>query len=220
MIRDQQPLSEAKLARCLTGGLQVADWLRLINSMVFFWVDPEQLARLRQARAYRATRQLVLVLDTSEVAHAYGDRIFLTDRNTGATSPFAAPRGRDTFVPLRSDSRRRIVEVVLQDGVPESPTLRRDSHGRGRRRSPDRSVHSLICSPGWRCQSTACSCWFEAAARGPQLMADCLGGPAAALRMTGVVDPTRRHQRAELLQKNWGKFPAGCRGPTTVPASV
>jgi hypothetical protein len=117
VIRDQKALSEEKLAGCLLDGLTPAVWLQMLNSKVFFWVDPKRLAGLRNARAYREGRQLVLTLDTRELLGAYADRVILSDRNTGTTSPIAHPRGRGTFLPLREDDRRRTVELVIERGV-------------------------------------------------------------------------------------------------------
>jgi hypothetical protein len=119
VIRDQKPLSEKKLAGCLRDGLTPPQWLRLLNSKVFFWVDPKRLTHLREARAYREVRQLVLTISTRDLVEAHLDQILLTDRNTGATSPMAHPRGLDTFVPVLANERRRIVELVVDGGVPD-----------------------------------------------------------------------------------------------------
>jgi hypothetical protein len=117
-IRDQKPLSEKRLAGCLRDGITPGEWIEMLNSKVFFWVNPERLAVLRGARAYRQQRQLVLRVDTRQLVEAHVDDIFLADRNTGATSPMAHPRGRDTFVGLRADQRKRIVELTVTGGVP------------------------------------------------------------------------------------------------------
>jgi len=119
VIRDQKTLNEAKLAACLQNGLTTSQWLRMLNSKVFFWVDSKRLTGLRDAREYRHARQLVLVVNTAEFVEAYADRIMLSDRNTGTTSPMAHPRGRDTFQPLRRDTRSRVVELTVDGGVPD-----------------------------------------------------------------------------------------------------
>jgi hypothetical protein len=119
VIRDQKPLSEAKLAACLLDGLTTAQWLRMLNTKVFFWVAPERLRDLRRARAYRQYRQLVLRVDARKLIEAYSKQIVLSDRNTGTTSPFAHPRGRMTFVPISRSGRRRVVELAIEGGVPD-----------------------------------------------------------------------------------------------------
>jgi hypothetical protein len=119
VIRDQIPLSEKKLADALEDGITTQDWLRGLNSKVFFWVDPRRLERLRDAGAYRGYRQLVITVDTRKLVVAHRGRIVVADRNTGATSPFAHKRGRGTFLPLAENGKRRIVELVIEYGVPD-----------------------------------------------------------------------------------------------------
>src|SRR5262245_5241744 len=48
VIRDQKPMPPAGLARCLIGASPDA-WYALLNSKVFFWLDPERLNRQRRA---------------------------------------------------------------------------------------------------------------------------------------------------------------------------
>jgi|SRR5580704_15638075 len=120
VIRDQKPLNEKRLASCLSGGITVEEWLRLLNGRVFFWVEEARLDTLRGAEAYRAERQLVLTIDTRSLVEAHGARILLTHMNTGATRPFAHPRGRDTFCTIASypfDVRRRVVELTVDREV-------------------------------------------------------------------------------------------------------
>jgi hypothetical protein len=47
-IRDQRPMPPAALESCLIG-LTPAEWYALINSRVFFWLDPNRLNRQRAA---------------------------------------------------------------------------------------------------------------------------------------------------------------------------
>ena len=51
LIRDQKPMPPSALERALEGGLAPADWYALLNSFVFFWLDPRRIgtaaARLR-----------------------------------------------------------------------------------------------------------------------------------------------------------------------------
>jgi len=119
VLRDQIPLSETRLAACLQDGLTPQQWLSMLNSKVFFWVDPQRLETLRDADAYRGARQLVLTVDTESLVQADVGRIIVSDRNTGATRPFAHPRGRRTFLPLADNGRRRIVELVVEGSVPD-----------------------------------------------------------------------------------------------------
>jgi hypothetical protein len=117
IIRDQKPLSEAKLAACLLDDLTPAQWLKMLNTKVFFWVAPERLRDLRRARAYRQHRQLVLRVDARKLLEVYANQVVLSDRNTGTTSPFAHPRGRNTFLRIHENGRRRIVELAIEGGI-------------------------------------------------------------------------------------------------------
>jgi Family of unknown function (DUF7002) len=57
VVRDNIPLSESKLAAALTD-MTVEQWLRLLNSKVFFWLQRERVNRLLGARAYRDSSHL------------------------------------------------------------------------------------------------------------------------------------------------------------------
>src|SRR5690242_18502139 len=50
VIRDQKPMSEEMLRRCLIG-LTPRQWFELLNHKVFFWADGDRLQRLLGARA-------------------------------------------------------------------------------------------------------------------------------------------------------------------------
>lgn len=60
-------LSESKLAAALTD-MTVEQWLRLLNSKVFFWLQRERVNRLLGARAYRDSSHLVITFDTQFAA--------------------------------------------------------------------------------------------------------------------------------------------------------
>jgi hypothetical protein len=128
-VRDQKPVSDEGLQRCLEGGLEPRDWYRLLNQRVFFWATQERLDALLGARAYRDSRHTVLTVDTSTLVSRYGDEIELTTMNTGCTVPFPHARGLASFTPLRdfdyAASRRKrgrgraIVEIVVLRGIPD-----------------------------------------------------------------------------------------------------
>lgn len=60
-IRHQRTMPPHRLAHGLDSGLTPADWFEVVNSKVFFWLDPERLNRHRAAYALRA--QVVLNVD-------------------------------------------------------------------------------------------------------------------------------------------------------------
>jgi hypothetical protein len=96
-LRDQRPMPPQALAHCLIG-MEPADWYGLINSKVFFWLDPDRLNRQRQACEPRP--QIVLVVDTERLLARHAKRIALSPFNTGNAHRKPAVRGRSTFVPF------------------------------------------------------------------------------------------------------------------------
>jgi len=118
VIRDQKPISDRKLAACLRG-ITVSEWHRLLNGHVFFWTDRKRLADLRHAAAYRAQRQTVITCNTRSLVERHHDRVRLTPINTGSTYFNAVPRGRDTFMPIAKFNRRKIVELTVDNAVPD-----------------------------------------------------------------------------------------------------
>jgi hypothetical protein len=97
-IRDQRPMPPAALATCLIG-ISPSEWYALINSRVFFWLDPERLNRQRNACEPRP--QIVLTLDATKLIAAFADYIALTPINTGNARRRPAQRGAATFVPYK-----------------------------------------------------------------------------------------------------------------------
>ena len=129
VVRDQKPMSESKLASCLTHGTTPADWYRELNHRVFFWATRDRLSTMVGARAYRAHPQTVLTMSMRRFVDRYEDVIQVATINTGNTAYRAVPRGPDTFVPLADfdyDASRRkrgrhraIAEVVVDYSVPD-----------------------------------------------------------------------------------------------------
>ena len=129
VIRDQKPMDDAGLARCLDGGLLPEDWYRLLNGKVFFWLTPARLMRLMDARPYRGLVHDVLELDAAALVSACRDAVTLSPINSGATRPFPVRRGPDTFLPIAAypyggwRSRRprgeRVVELTVDHAVPD-----------------------------------------------------------------------------------------------------
>ncbi len=129
-VRDQSPMSDAALARCLDDGLAPEDWYRMLNARVFLWPSAARLRRLLGARLYRATPQTVLTLDTASLLAVHGDRMELSPINSGATIFGGPRRGLGTMVPLsdyplahwrakrgRADA---VVEVTIPDRIPDA----------------------------------------------------------------------------------------------------
>lgn len=98
-IRDQRPMPAEALSACLIG-MTAADWYRLINAHVYFWLDPARLNRQRAACGGRP--QLVLVADAAALVEQYKSRAALTPINTGNARRRPAARGIATFVPYET----------------------------------------------------------------------------------------------------------------------
>ncbi len=127
VLRDQKPMSDAGLARCLENGLAPSDWYRLLNGKAFFWTSRVRLQRHLQARSHRHCRQEVLVVDTARLVEACGRRLRLSPINSGCTWRRAQVRGHATFAsiaayPYAAWLQRRprwdaVVEVAIDGGI-------------------------------------------------------------------------------------------------------
>ena len=124
VIRDQHPMSDKGLQRCLSDGLTPTQWYKLLNERVFFWVTEERLIRLLSAGHYASAEHDVLVLDTAKIVKDYEKKITLCPMNSGCTKPFPHPRGKDTFLPIAKypwehwlEKRGRKGETVVEVAV-------------------------------------------------------------------------------------------------------
>lgn len=129
VVRDQKPMSDGALARCLTGGMGPTDWYRLLNGKVFFWLSEQRLLKLLGGKAYRELEHDVLELDAAALVGAYRDRIELSPINSGATFALGpASRGPGTFRPIAeydyAGRKRpipdRVVELTVAWAVPDA----------------------------------------------------------------------------------------------------
>lgn len=97
VVRDQLPMDDNGLIRSLEDGLKPADWYKLLNTKVFFWLTHERLLRLLNAGTYRQQEHDVLSIDATTLVEANAKRIWLCPMNSGCTKPFPHPRGLKTF---------------------------------------------------------------------------------------------------------------------------
>lgn len=120
-IRDNKPMQEKTLERCLTG-MAPREWYEMLNRRVFFWVDRKRLGKLLDAKAYRDRPHLVLELDTAEVVRRHAERVTLSAINSGATFAMnPAPRGPDTFRRVEDHpDGRPVVELAVDYAVPDA----------------------------------------------------------------------------------------------------
>ena len=113
VVRDQMPMSDAGLRRCLPDHLLPEDWYTLLNAKVFFWLSQNRLCRLTGARAYRDREHDVLEVDTRSLVEAHREKIWLCPMNSGCTKPFPHPRDEGIFArisdyPYSCWRRRRV----------------------------------------------------------------------------------------------------------------
>jgi hypothetical protein len=128
VVRDQIPLSKAKLAACLTD-MSFEEWLDMLNTRVFFWLDEPHLETLLSAGAYQAHAHDVIHVDTAALIERHYELITLSPINSGSTVYRAVPRGSQTFLPIVDypyDQQRRrrgradaIIELAVADGIPD-----------------------------------------------------------------------------------------------------
>jgi hypothetical protein len=123
-VRDQLPLSLTRLSKALID-MTVEEWLHRLNSLVFLWPTRDRVERLLTAPVYAERDHHVLTVDTAELVARHGPRMLLAPMNTGATRPFAHPRGRETFLPLGEyplidrRSTGAVAEIEVQDAMPD-----------------------------------------------------------------------------------------------------
>lgn len=128
-IRDQAPLREDNLVASLTD-MTVAEWLQTLNERVFFWLHPDRLHKLLNARLYRHREHDVLVVNTRSLVETHLDRIQLSPINSGATIfPSRVTRGSTTFQPIDQypfAQRRKgrsvataVTELAVVGGAPD-----------------------------------------------------------------------------------------------------
>ena len=124
VIRDQKPMTDTALERCLEDDLKPRDWYLLLNRRVFFWPSWKRLSVLLGAKAYRDRKHDVLEVDSKSLVRDYRDKITLAPINSGSARNLQ-PRGKRTFsrIPNYPYSARpknnRLAELAVDHSVPE-----------------------------------------------------------------------------------------------------
>jgi hypothetical protein len=130
VVRDQFPMDDKGLTRCLEDGLLPEDWYRILNTKVFFWLTQGRLLRLLNAGTYRVQEHDVLTLDAISLIQSYKDKIWFCPMNSGCTKPYPHPRGEKTFQRISSypyaewrakrQRGERVVELAVDYAVPDA----------------------------------------------------------------------------------------------------
>src|SRR2546427_5701554 len=84
VIRDQAPMRERALGKCLDG-ITPREWYELLNRKAFFWVTQARVETLLGARLYRAKEHTVIEIDTKSLVSQHGDHVTLSPINSGNT---------------------------------------------------------------------------------------------------------------------------------------
>jgi hypothetical protein len=129
VIRDQKPMRDSALLKCLDKGITPTNWYQTLNRNVFFWVSNERLSRLLGARAYNKKSHCVITIDTAALLAQHANRVKLCHINSGSTIYTPQPRGADTFrtiddYPFDKWKQKRgvkdaVVELVIDYSVPD-----------------------------------------------------------------------------------------------------
>lgn len=128
VIRDQQPMNDSMLSKCLNDGLTPPDWYEIINSMAFFWSTRDRLRTFLSAPNYKDKMQTILTVDTKRLVERYHDNIRLCHINSGCTRSIEHRRGLSTFKTIeefdprefkKSGKKNAIAEVSVKYSVPD-----------------------------------------------------------------------------------------------------
>lgn len=122
-IRDQSPISETALARCLNN-MTTDEWFKMLNGYVFFWPSAER--RDRMLASYNNRQHDVLTIDSRMLLELHQDKIMLSPINSGSTQYNPAVRGNRTFVSFgqcqfsvwRGRKRKKSEEVIAEVTLP------------------------------------------------------------------------------------------------------
>jgi hypothetical protein len=126
-LRDQSPLRAHILDKVLTD-MTAQEWLSALNERVFFWLHPQRLHQLLNARRNRGRAHDVLVIDTASLVATHSHRVHLSSINSGAALyPNAPKRGTGTFQTISDypyaerlrgrTPRTAVVELSVSSGV-------------------------------------------------------------------------------------------------------
>jgi Family of unknown function (DUF7002) len=117
-LRDQGPLFARKdLKSALDSGLDVSDWIHLLNQRVYFFTDQTSMQKLLDKYVQVDGAQDVIWLSPLKLLETEGLRLELASQNTGAIARKSGPqKTAETFVPLFRFPDRRPAEVTALGG--------------------------------------------------------------------------------------------------------
>jgi hypothetical protein len=137
-LRDQGPLFARKdLKSALDSGLDVSDWVHLLNQRVYFFADETPMQKLLAKYLQADGAQDVIWLSPLKLIQTEGLQLELASHNIGAIARRSGPqKTAETFVPLFRFPDRRPAEVTALGGLEDlSPVFRAERCFPGGRRS-------------------------------------------------------------------------------------
>jgi hypothetical protein len=126
-LRDQGPLFARKdLKSALDSGLDVSDWIHLLNQRVYFVTDETAMQKLLDKYVQADGAQDVIWLSPFKLVQIEGLRLELASQNTGAIARKSGTQNTaETFVPLFRFPDRKPAEVTALGGLEDlSPVFR------------------------------------------------------------------------------------------------
>ncbi|HWD54685.1 MAG TPA: hypothetical protein VG346_06165 [Acidimicrobiales bacterium] len=127
VLRDQGPLFARKdLSSILDDGLEVSDWIHLLNQRVYFFTDQTAMQKFLDKYVEIDGSQDVIWLSPLKLLESAGLRLELSSQNVGAIARRrGALKTADAFAPLWRFTDRKPAEATILDGLDDlSPVFR------------------------------------------------------------------------------------------------
>ena len=127
ILRDQGPLFARKDLKSILGdGLNVSDWIQLLNQRVYFFTDETSMRKFLDKYLRIDGGQDVIWLSPLKLVETAGVRLELTSQNTAAIARHSGTQKMsDTFAPLWRFTDRKPTEATIFGGLDDlSPVFR------------------------------------------------------------------------------------------------
>jgi hypothetical protein len=127
ILRDQGPLFARKDLKSILGeGLDVSDWIQLLNQRVYFFTDETSMRKFLDKYLQIDGGQDVIWLSPLKLIEAAGLHLELTSQNTGAIARQSGTQKKaDAFAPLWRFTDRKPTEATIVGGLDDlSPVFR------------------------------------------------------------------------------------------------
>lgn len=119
VLRDQgQLFARAEGAPVVEDGLDVADWVRMLNKRVYFFADTIPMRKMLEKYVERDGAQDLLVLSPMRLLDSVRPQIQLASQNTGAIARRkGVQKDLEMFMSITRFPNRRPTEVTVLGGV-------------------------------------------------------------------------------------------------------